>query len=143
MQKIPKNIFTNDPNSPEGTELTNTHVARPEGSLVIYHFNPNNYSIFYKSIYDFITEAERKLLEEQAPNYFKKIWSESGEKQKNIGIFGTIKEGDQLLDTFSAKIDIHSILIDLPEEPDQTMIRQINIKLIKFIQKNGFNFSKQ
>jgi hypothetical protein len=43
-----------------------------------------------------------------------------------------MNENDQLLNTFPAIIDIPSILIDLIEEPDQTIITQRN-KLINQI----------
>jgi hypothetical protein len=40
--------FTQRQNSPEGTVLTNTTGARPEGSLDIYFYNLNNFSNFNK-----------------------------------------------------------------------------------------------
>jgi hypothetical protein len=71
FQNSPK-IFPNDLNFSKEAGLANTHAVRPEGSLVTYHFNLNNFSKFSKSIYNFIVEAEREILEKKAPHYYKK-----------------------------------------------------------------------
>jgi uncharacterized protein YecA (UPF0149 family) len=57
--------------------------VRPEGSLVIYHFNPNNYSNFNKSIYNLIIETERDLLEAQA-HIISKKYSAKEDKDNKI-----------------------------------------------------------
>jgi hypothetical protein len=58
FQSFSKNI-TIDLNSLEGTRFANTLAVRPEGSLVTYHCNPNKFSKFNNSIYNFIVEAEK------------------------------------------------------------------------------------
>jgi hypothetical protein len=53
-----------------------------------------------------------------------------------------MNEKDRLLNTFSAIIDIPSILIDIPDELDQTIIMQRNILNNQMHTKNWVQFFK-
>jgi hypothetical protein len=69
LQTIHQKFFITDTNSPEGAGIINTTAARPEGSLVTYHYNLNNFSHFNKSLIHYAQEAEGNILQVQKSKY--------------------------------------------------------------------------